>query len=160
VILVASLTGCLGTDTVLSSGPSVTVENQSDVTYTVTVTTIHTDDPVGTLLLQLTYADGSDSAVPYRESAVGNQFSVSENVTAVEVVGTEQSSLTVTLDPGMERTPELTEWQSGDVVMLTWTNVDRGTVEKVTTISCRSGNIEYGSTVDSASGSGSGFSSC
>lgn len=160
LLLVVALTGCLGADTLLSSSPSVTVENQSDVAFSVTVTTVHTDDPIGTLLLRLTYADGSDSTVPYREYAVGNNFASPANVTSIELVGSDQSTHTVRLDPGASATPDVSAWQSGDVLMLTWTNLDTGTVEKIKTVSCRSGDIEYRSTVDSPRGSGGSGTSC
>jgi hypothetical protein len=160
LLVVVALTGCLGVEALLSPAPSVSVENRSNVTYVVTATVVHTDDPVGTLLLQLTYRDGRESAVPYHEHAVGNDFAVPSNVTDVQVVGTERSAWETVLNPGASNETRLTEWQSDDVVLLTWTRVDDSTVTKVTTVPCRSAGIEYSGHVDSASGSGGAGTSC
>ncbi|SEO29547.1 hypothetical protein SAMN04487948_101587 [Halogranum amylolyticum] len=159
LLFVASLAGCLGADALLSPAPSVSVENRSDVSYAVTATVVHTDDPVGTLLLQFDYRDGRTSAVPYYDHAVGNDFAVPANVTGVTVVGAERSWKTV-LDPGATAETRLTDWTDGDVVVLTWTRLDDGTVTKVTTVPCRSAGVEYSGHVDSASGTGGASTSC
>jgi hypothetical protein len=159
-LLVASLTGCLGVDAFLSPTPAVTVENRSDVTYELTVTVVHTDDPVSTLLVERTYRDGRDSAVPFGDHAVGNYLTLSPNVTDVRVVGSEQSTWTTTLDPSESAEAPLTDWQSGDAVLLTWTRTTDGTVAKVTAVSCRNAGFEYSAHVDTRGGSGGGSTSC
>lgn len=160
LLLVASLTGCLGVDAFLSPTPSVTAENGSDVTYELTVTVVHTDDPVSTLLVERTYRDGRDSAAPFGDRAVGNHLTLSPNVTDVRIVGSAQSTWTTTLDPGDSAEAPLADWQSGDAVLLTWTRASDGTVTKVTAVSCRNAGFEYSGHVDTRGGSGGGSTSC
>ncbi|QLG26501.1 hypothetical protein HUG10_02625 [Halorarum halophilum] len=160
LLLLVTLTGCLGVESVLSPAPDVTVENRANVSFEVTATTVHTDGPVGETRLELTHQNGSKEELAFREYAVGNDFAVPPNVTGIEVIESSSTSWVTELDPGETTSTELGDWQSNDLVLVTWTRLDTGTVTKVTTIPCRTSGVEYHGHVSSARGSGGAFTGC
>ncbi len=160
LLVVTALSGCLGLSAVLSPAPEVTVENRANVTYQVSATVVPTDDPVSTIPLELTYRNGSSVTTSFGEYSSGNNFFVPDNVTTISVHSATSQSWSTTLAPGQNDTTRLTEWQSNDVVLLTYTRNNDSEVTKVTTIPCRNSGVEYDGHVSSADGSGGAGTTC
>ena len=160
LLLVMAFPGCLDLGAVLSPSPEVTIENRANVTYQVSATVVPTDDPVTTIPLELTYQNGSSVTTRFGEYASGNDFFVPSNVTAISVTSSTSESWSTTLAPGQNDTTQLTEWQSNDIVLITYTRRDDSVVTKVTTIPCRNAGVEYDGHVTSADGSGGAGTTC
>lgn len=160
LLILLTLTGCLGVEALASPAPDIAVENRATGAYVVTATVIHTAEPVGAVDLELTFRDGSTETLSYSEHAAGNDFDVPSNVTDLRVVGAPATSWQKELAPGETASTTLTDWESNDIVLLTWSRLDTGRVTRVTTIPCRSSGMEYHAHVSSARGSGGASTVC
>ena len=160
VLMVVALTGCLGGTAILSSSPAVSVENRANASYAVTATVIHTNAPVEDVRLTLMNESGQTATVPFREHGVGNDFDVPANVTALQVTRLPTTTWRVVLGPDETASTELSAWATNDIVLLTWTNLDTGTVTRASTIPCRTAGVDYDAHVETARGSGGASTRC
>jgi hypothetical protein len=164
LVLALVLAGCVGGAGFLGlEHPTATVENRASVGYDVTITTVHTDDPLPELPVALRYRNGTLERTTLGAEGIEDDpdpvFFVPENVTAFRADGPPVDRWNVSLGPSERVTTTLGDWRPGDVVFVEWERPD-GTVVRVKRVGCRRGLQSFERYVEDRRGGGGGGTSC
>jgi hypothetical protein len=140
--------------------PHVTAVNDADESYTVTVTAVHTGDPVVELPVTLRFENGT-----VRRTTLGS-FAADPDDPAIflpHVAGVRvdrpTDRWTATVEPGATAGTTLAAYHPGDAVLVAWTRAD-GTVTRLKAVGCRSGLDHHETRVTDARGGGGASTGC